>query len=182
MTNSKSILKDYIIVVDNVMTNHVCDIIIEEYKDCDKCIIKNNISMIDISFNHDIMNENLEKRKRIDRLIVCSIDRILFKLRSKKCFNKCKIKCDSGYTLLKIENKSSFIEREHFNFLKENLLTCFIQLDNMDEECQFSFFGGETQIKLKKGSAIVFPSNFVFEYKINSQTEKKKNYIITWLR
>ena len=158
MINSKTILKDHILIVENVMTNFVCDMIINEYQNNDK-----------------ILNEN-----HIEELIFCSISRIIFNLRLSKNFGLSLFDKDLGYTLLKM-SPNHLIKTEYLNLDKLSSLSCSIQLNENYEGGEFAFFDRELMIKTKPGSAIVFPSNFMYPHEIMPVIKGTRYSIVTWL-
>jgi hypothetical protein len=179
MINSNAVLKDYILIIENVMTKFVCDMIINEYENCDEWDCLSDYYKIDISSNNSI-DKNTTNRNNIDKLISCSIVRILFNLKITENFRTCGIQQDSGYTLLKISSKY-FTENMNLNDNKAESLSCSIQLNEDYDGGEFSFFDREMMIRTKPGSAIVFPSNFMYPHEIMPVIRGTRYSIITWL-
>jgi predicted 2-oxoglutarate/Fe(II)-dependent dioxygenase YbiX len=169
-------LIDFINVYDNIITSFVCDLILKEYQNSNEWNYNNDIQSIFLTDENTIKN-NLLHRSEIDKLIQCSIFRINSELMKKYNFDwRMYPKSDSGYTLIK-QGNNNFYRTNFFN----SKYFCFISLN--DDYCggEYSFFDGEIKINLKKGSAIIFPSNFLYNYKILPVTFGFNHFIFTSL-
>ena len=65
-------------------------------------------------------------------------------------------------------------------------LTCIINLNDEYKGGELSFFDNQKKneilkINLKKGSAVFFPSNFLYPHKINPVLEGNRYSIVSWL-
>ena len=69
---------------------------------------------------------------------------------------------------------------DHFD-LNPRILSCSLILNDNYEGGNFSFFGGEYIVKKKKGSAVVFPSNFCFPHAVVPVSNGDRHSIITWV-
>ena len=71
-------LQDYIVILQNIISDELCDIVLAEYKNCDDWIIAaiaggerldiRNCRTIGLSFN-EVIQKNQEPRKKIDTTI-----------------------------------------------------------------------------------------------------------------
>jgi hypothetical protein len=183
-------LKEYIKVFDGVISNDICDLILNEYADSNEWYhtltgsghdpSARNCSVIGISHSESI-SKNEEKRKYIDeQLFNCVSDSI--KLYEKEFPNiNLEIKEDSGYELLKYTEGQFYVE--HTDSFKEmpRALTWILSLNDDYDGGEISFFSRELTYKLKKGSIIMFPSNFMYPHEIREITNGTRYSIITWI-
>jgi predicted 2-oxoglutarate/Fe(II)-dependent dioxygenase YbiX len=180
-------LKDYIITIDNAITPALSNAVLDEYKkssDWINAVIKNgedlnvrNCQTIGISFE-SIISKNLETRKKLDSYLFISASNVIQKYN--KQFSHCNIEQDSGYELLKYEVGGFY--REHKDSFKDRprAVSCSFALNDDYEGGEFAFFDRELVYKLKKGSCIMFPSNFMYPHEIMPVTNGTRYSIITW--
>ena len=180
-------LKDYIVVVPDVVPLELCDAVLAEYKNCDDWInagIKNgenlnirNCQTIGISFS-SIIEKNQETRQKIDQELFSSASKAIQQYN--KQFTRCNIEQDSGYDLLKYE--ASQFYTTHTDSFKDRprAVSCSFMLNDDYEGGEFAFFGRELVYNLKKGSCIMFPSNFMYPHEIMPVTSGTRYSIVTW--
>jgi len=179
-------LKDYIIVVPDIVPLALCDSILAEYKNCDgwyNAVVRSgenlkirNCQSIEIS-RTDSIEKNKEVRQQIDKDMFACASKSIIKYNNKF---SCLIEEDSGYDLLKYEvggfysqHKDSFKERPR-------TISCSFALNDDYEGGEFAFFDRELVYKLKKGSCIMFPSNFMYPHEIMPVTSGTRYSIVTW--
>lgn len=180
-------LKDYIVVVPDVVPAELCDAVLAEYKGCDNWIvatIKNgenlnvrNCQTIGISFS-GIIEKNKELRQKLDQeLFGCAANAIK---EYKKHFVNCSIEQDSGYNLLKYEVGNFYTT--HTDSFKDmpRAVSCSFALNDDYEGGEFAFFNREVVYNLKKGDALMFPSNFMYPHEIMPVTSGTRYSIVTW--
>jgi predicted 2-oxoglutarate/Fe(II)-dependent dioxygenase YbiX len=181
-------LKDYILVIKNCISKKLSDDILKEYKDSgewinatidDGKIIKNirNCETIFLSSNSTI-EKNFIKRKKIDNELFKCTNKIIKKY--KKKFKNIHVDEDSGYELLKYD-KFNFYS-EHVDSFKKipRSISCSLILNDDFKGGEFSFFNKKILYDLKKGSAIVFPSNFLYPHSILPVKKGTRFSIVTW--
>jgi predicted 2-oxoglutarate/Fe(II)-dependent dioxygenase YbiX len=181
-------LKDYILVLENIIPENLCDDILNEYKNSkewkDALIVKNTLSKetrncfsIQISLN-EIIEKNKNIRKTLDdKVFECSKKAIE---KYNKKFNYVHISKDSGYDLLKYEKGGFYIQ--HVDSFTEipRTISCSFILNNDFKGGEFSFFDNEIIYSLKKGSAIMFPSNFLYPHSVLPVIDGTRYSIVTW--
>ena len=185
-------LKDYIVIVNNALPHSLCDSILKEYANSNEWdqakINVNNKIIIDKDrrncFNiliseNEVISKNFDIRKKIDSVIFKCIGKLCKKYLKK--FNRFKISNDSGYQLLKYE-KNSFFE-EHVDSYSDihRTLSCSLILNDNFKGGEFSFFNKKIIYSLKKGSAILFPSNFMYPHSVLPVKNGIRYAIVTWL-
>jgi predicted 2-oxoglutarate/Fe(II)-dependent dioxygenase YbiX len=185
-------LKDYIVIVDNALSHSLCDAILKEYAyskewKTGSINVENKVSVdknkrnchtIFISDNETIY-KNFSIRKKIDEQIFKSVGKacsVYFKK-----FKNFRISKDSGYELLKYEKNGFFEEHVDSYSYAHRTLSCSLILNNNFEGGEFSFFNEQIIYSLKKGSAIFFPSNFMYPHSILPVKNGIRYSIVTWL-
>jgi Rps23 Pro-64 3,4-dihydroxylase Tpa1-like proline 4-hydroxylase len=180
-------VKNYIKIFENIISDELCDRILSEYANSDQWsdskiadgLHKNirNCKIINISFD-DIINQNQNIRKKIDDDIYSEVSKIISLLN--KEYIQLKATQDSGYDLLKYEEDGFYTQ--HTDSFKEmnRAISCSLCLNDDYDGGEFAFFDRTLKYKLKKGSVITFPSNFMYPHEILPVTKGTRYSIITW--
>ena len=183
-------LEQYIHVFDNILSEELCDMIFEEYANSDEWVDtlvgpernlnKNvrNCRQLLLS-DSEVIKNNHDKRLKIDKMIHESVNKVIREYT--KIHENFSIDIDTGYTLLKYEEGEFYIEHTDSFKQQQRSLSCSIHLNEDYMGGEFAFFGREMMIRSKKGSAIVFPSNFMYPHEVMPVTQGTRYSIITWL-
>jgi len=176
----------YIKVYDNIISNELCDQIIEEFKDDDW---KRSGIGKDSEINDEIRNcfsiamykayvKNPTYRIELDKKIFHSMSKALQNYTAD--FANLNVVDDTGYDLLRYTEGQFYVQ--HVDSFKDQnrALTCSLILNDDYEGGEFAFFDREMKFKLKKGQAIMFPSNFMFPHEILPVKSGTRYSIITW--
>lgn len=180
-------LHDYIVVFEDVIPQNLCDSILEEFKDesewknteiaggLDKTV--RNAKTIVISYPH-VVEKNFKVRQKLDTCIFNSAGSAIKQYNEK--FSLCRIQQDSGYELLRYEEGCFYVQ--HTDSYKENprAVSCSFALNDDYDGGEFAFFDRELVYRLKKGSCIMFPANFMYPHEIMPVTRGVRYSIITW--
>lgn len=182
-------IEDYIVVFEDVMTHNLCDAIVEEFKNEEEWepttignngTLDENIRFADtilISYPH-VIEKNPKVRSKLDRYVFVSAKLSIEKYNRK--FPKAFIEQDSGYQLLRYK-KGNFYKQHTDNFLKHpRSVSCSFALNDDYEGGEWGFFDRQKVIKVPKGSAIMFPSNFMYPHEIMPVTNGIRYSLITW--
>jgi predicted 2-oxoglutarate/Fe(II)-dependent dioxygenase YbiX len=180
-------LKDYILVVPDIVPLELCDSVLSEYENCDDWIdavtaagrsdAERQCSTIGISF-HNILEKNKNIRQKLDQELFKSAANAINTYRT--LFNNCYIKEDSGYDLLRYKTEQFYSEHKDSYKDRPRAVSCSFALNDNYEGGEFAFFGRELVYKLKKGSCIMFPSNFMYPHEIMPVTNGTRYSIVTW--
>lgn len=100
--------------------------------------------------------------------------------RYKEVYPEVLVATDSGYELLRYGVGGHLVQHVDSYDLKPRVLSMSLTLNEDYEGGEWSFFGGEYVIKPKAGSALVFPSNFMYPHGILPITKGTRYSIITW--
>lgn len=182
-------LEDYIMVVENVVTDALCDAILEEYKDpneWDNSTVGSNANVNleirgakTIGMSHEnIIQKNEKVRRKLDRYMFASAGLASHKYREK--YKTLNISVDSGYDLLWYPVGAGYVE--HTDSFKQfnREVSCSFSLNDDYEGGYWSFWGGKKTLRVPKGSAILFPSNFMYPHQIMPVTKGDRYSIVTW--
>ena len=180
-------LRDYIVVLENIVPDELCDEVLEEYSSDKNWIntVTNGGTMRDIrrcdAINMSdafIIEQNQEKRKIIDdKLFVCAGEAI--KKYNEK-FKHARVQGDSGYTLLRYQEGEFYSEHTDHFLQTPRIVSCSFTLNDDFEGGEFKFFNREFICKPPKGSALMFPSNFLYPHEITPVVKRVRYSIITW--
>lgn len=188
-TGSSKTLKDFIKVFDNALSPEFCDHLINEYEDEEWTHTltgsghdpnARNCSVIPIS-HQEFISRNPEVRQEIDQYLYEAVHAHLEKYAS--CFpdSDLEIQEDSGYELLKYNVGQFYVQHTDSFKTSPRALTVIISINDDYEGGEFCFFNRELSYKLKKGSILMFPSNFMYPHEIAKVTKGVRYSVITWL-
>ena len=187
--NPSSTLEQYIHVFDNILTNELCDEILSEYvnsgewsdtlvgggvvsktmRNCDQILLS----------CPNIISKNYEKRKKIDEMIHESVREVINKYH--ECHNDFDISIDTGYQILRYQEGGFYVQHTDSFKEQQRSVSCSLHLNDDYEGGNFGFFDGQMQVRAGKGSAVMFPSNFMFPHEIMPVIKGTRYSIITWL-
>jgi predicted 2-oxoglutarate/Fe(II)-dependent dioxygenase YbiX len=183
-------LTDYIHVFKNLLSDELCDKIVNEYKDSESWRAgvvheeyktnARNCDLISISLN-EIIEKNLEIRRAIDQELFSSVSLAINKY--KELHPSCVFRKDTGYDLLRYKTGQyikSHIDIGKTDSMMARQISCSVALNNEYEGGEFSFFDNELAYILKKGDIIMFPSGFMYPHEILPITSGTRYSIITW--
>lgn len=183
-------IHDYILVLDNIVTDALCDAILKEFNaqdEWEKTVVGLNggtvaehvrsADTIIISYPH-VIERNLAVRQKLDKYLFTSAGLAIKKYREK--FPECTIQEDSGYELLRYKEGQFYTQHTDSFKDRPRAVSCSFALNDDYEGGEWGFFNRETVIKAPKGSAILFPSNFMYPHEIMPVTRGVRYSIITW--
>ncbi len=181
-------LKDYILILEDIIPQKLCDNILKEYKDSSEwqhaLLYENNIDkkirnckILKMSFN-EVINKNKDVRKMLDDDVFQCANKSI-KIYNEK-FKQANISKDTGYQLLKYEKGGFYTQHvDSFTNTPRTISCSFILNDNF-KGGEFSFFDNKIIYHLKKGSAILFPSTFLYPHSVLPVIDGSRYSIVTW--
>lgn len=180
-------LQEYIVVIQNIIPDELCDAVLAEYQNCNDWInavtgsgenLKvRNCMTIGLSFS-SVIEKNFEVRQSIDKELFLYATKAIHEYRNK--FSDCKIERDYGYDLLKYSEGEFYIQHTDSFLGRPSAVSCSFALNDEYVGGEFAFFDRELVYKLKKGSCIMFPSNFMYPHEIMPVTSGQRYSIVTW--
>ena len=184
-------LKQHIVYIKDLVPKELRDAIATEYYGSsdwadtsvgkEKIVDKTTRGAMTISLSiPPVIGKNEAVRKDIDqRLFECANKAIIT---YKQSFPLCEIEQDTGYELLKYETGFGYVQHTDSFHIHPREISCSIALNDDYEGGEFAFFDGQVSYKQEAGSALLFPSNFMFPHQVNKVTNGKRYSIITWFR
>ena len=183
-------LSNFIKVYENIVDVDLCDFIINEYKDDNwkdarvggskEMKTENkvrNCCNINIS-NKSVIDVNIINRKKIDDLMFRCSGTAIQKYITE--FPELIVESDYGYNLLRYQEGGFYIQHTDSYKKEQRAVSCSFCLNDNYEGGEFAFFNKTLKFKLKKGSVIMFPSNFMFPHEILQVTKGTRYSIVTW--
>jgi predicted 2-oxoglutarate/Fe(II)-dependent dioxygenase YbiX len=182
-------LEDFVQVFDNVLSPENCNLILNEYQNSSEWLDTltgngqvskdtRNCTEISISSQH-ILEQNFDVRKNLDSIVFESVKNVITNYNN--LIPTFRIDIDTGYQLLRYKKGEFYIQHTDSFKEQQRSLSCSIQLNEDYEGGEFAFFDREMMIRTKPGSAIVFPSNFMYPHEIMPVIKGTRYSIITWL-
>jgi len=182
-------LKDYILVLEDIIPEELCDAILNEYENSNEWLDTmvggkghinkeiRNCTTIEMSLN-ELIEKNKHVRKILDDKVFECAKKAIEKYNEK--FKQAHISKDSGYQLLKYE-KGGFYTQHVDSFTNTpRTISCSFTLNDNFNGGEFSFFDNKNIYSLKKGSAIMFPSNFLYPHSVLPVINGTRYSIVTW--
>jgi predicted 2-oxoglutarate/Fe(II)-dependent dioxygenase YbiX len=185
-------LDKYIKVFDNLLSPSLCNSIVSEYKDDSEW---EDARLISYSNTEHLVDKSIRCVQQIgisanqviekNKIVRSALDSELFSAASKVISNyntliECRIEKDSGYDLLRYDIGGFY--KMHTDSATDIMrtLSCSFSLNDDYEGGEWGFWDREITIKLPKGAAILFPSNFMYPHEIMSVTKGTRYSVITW--
>lgn len=183
-------LLDYVVVVEGALEAHFCDQIIGEYGDSSEwkdgqvglasevVPSQRNAQVIKLSDN-DSIRKNKVARMTIDSSLYNASRAVVRQYQ--RIFPHCLLSEGSGFELLRYQTGGFY--RTHTDSFQRapRMLACSFALNDDFEGGNWSFLGGLKELSPAKGSAVLFPSNFMFPHAIQTITSGTRYSIITWM-
>lgn len=180
-------LEDFIITFNDIIDDDLCDSILKEYMNCNwsKTLVgtgvvdvkTRNVDTIGISYDSAI-SLNPQVRKKIDDLIFECAGKAIEKYN--EMVPEAKIEEDTGYELLRYKEGQFYTQHTDSFKARPRAVSCSFALNDDYEGGEWGFFDNKIKIKPKKGSVVMFPSNFMYPHQINTVTKGTRYSIITW--
>jgi len=181
-------IEDYVVVLENAVPEELCDQILNEYRDgndwypstissgtSNKDVRNNDIIGISIA---EVIDRNYEVRKELDTKIFNCTNKAINEYNKK--FPLAMIQQDTGYDLLRYKTGGFYVEHTDSFMQQPRAVSCSIALNNDYEGGEWAFWNREKTYNVKKGSIIMFPSNFMYPHEIMPVTSGTRYSIITW--
>jgi predicted 2-oxoglutarate/Fe(II)-dependent dioxygenase YbiX len=181
-------LTDYIRVFENIVPNELCDAILREFSDEEEwqqTVVANgkvhsdirSAETVVISYPH-VIEKNVGVRKKLDLEIFNSASTAITKYNEK--FPLARIQEDSGYEMLRYKEGQFYTEHTDSFKDRPRAVSCSFALNDEYEGGEWAFFNREKIIKVPKGAAVLFPSNFMYPHEIMPVTKGTRYSIVTW--
>lgn len=181
-------INDYIVVFEDVMTHSLCDAILKEFsneEEWQKTLVGHGevndkirtAETVVISYPH-VIEKNPKVRQKLDKYVFASAGLTIKKYNEK--FPLCRIEEDSGYEMLRYKEGQFYTQHTDSFKLRPRAVSCSFALNDDFEGGEWGFFDREKVLKAPKGSAVLFPSNFMYPHEIMPVTKGVRYSVITW--
>ena len=185
--HSSDSLSDYIQVFDNIVPDDLCQEILAEYAPNGSWkatqvaggVTDRNVRNVDsIGLSLPENTTYSAKRKWLDdELFKCAALAIR---KYNDVFPEAHIEQDSGYELLRYQTGQFYKQHTDSFKLHPRAVSCSFALNDDYDGGEWGFWNQKSVLKVKKGSVIMFPSNFMYPHEIMPVTKGTRYSIITW--
>ena len=181
-------INDYIVVFENALTNALCDAVLKEFSNEDewnKTAVgggERNSSIrsaetVVMSYPH-VMAKNPKVRQKLDQYVFSSAADVIRRYNEK--FPLCRIEEDSGYEILRYKEGQFYTQHTDSFKARPRAVSCSFALNDDYEGGEWGFFDREIVMRVPKGAAVLFPSNFMYPHEIMPVTKGTRYSVITW--
>jgi Rps23 Pro-64 3,4-dihydroxylase Tpa1-like proline 4-hydroxylase len=182
-------LKGFIQVFENIVSLDLCDRIVSEYRGDENWqeasvgpgVINDTVRRVNTIKIDDpyIIHKNFNKRQKLSFELS---EAMFFSMQKyQKIAPAMVAEMNSGYELLRYQEGDFYKEHTDSYVSNPRHVSCSFLLNDDYEGGEFAFLNREFKIKAKKGSVIMFPSNFMFPHEILPVIKGTRYSIITWL-
>ena len=185
-------LQDYIKVFENIVPLDLCDALRNEFADSgewvDTAITAGGVyGSVDKSVRsattivlsrQDVLDKNREVRMRLDTGLFRAAGYAVQQYAD--LYPLSGITKDTGYELLRYETGQFFTQHTDSSEKYNRCISCSLILNDEYEGGEFAFFDREFIPKTPKGSALLFPSNFMFPHEIMPVLSGTRYSVVTW--
>lgn len=190
-SNVSENLLDYIQVIDNIIPEQLCDMILDEYQNqsndwepakVGQGVVNDKVRNVETIIIDD--NSILHKNFNVRHQIVTQLNGVMFFVinKYKRLFAPgLESQRNSEFALLKYSEGCFYKEHTDSFAALSRHIAISLHLNDDYEGGEFGFYNGKHKIKAKKGSAIIFPSNFMYPHEIFPVTKGTRYSIITWI-
>jgi predicted 2-oxoglutarate/Fe(II)-dependent dioxygenase YbiX len=179
-------IEDYIIVEKNVVPLDLCEALLQEYKNSKEWrkaitfgglnLNIRNVQEVGISDAYTIEKNKLLRKKLDNELFLCAGKAIQTYVNK---FSLVSIKEDTGYQLLQYGEGQFYSQHiDSCNIKRE--VSCSFALNDDYGGGEWGFFDRKIVMRAPKGSALMFPSNFMYPHEIMPVTKGERYTVITW--
>ena len=183
-------LRPYVQVLDKVLRPEFCDQLIAEFAESDEWQLARagmhsevnrdvrNVDAVDLS-HPQVLRKNPQMRQSLEEALLNATRKTLRHYQA--LFPSCRIVQGQSFELLRYRTGGFY--RTHTDSFKKipRTLSCSYALNDDFEGGDWSFFHGEYQLRLPKGSVVVFPSNFMFPHEILEVKQGTRYAVVTWM-
>lgn len=183
-------LQDYIKVFENIVPLGLCDALCNEFADSGEWV-DTAIGSSYESVNKSVRSATAIAMSRqevigVNRAVRSQLDAGLFRAvgsaiqQYSDLYPLSGITKDSGYELLRYETGQFFTQHTDSSEMFNRCISCSLILNDDYEGGEFAFFDRKMIAKTPKGSALLFPSNFMFPHEIMPVLSGTRYSVVTW--
>jgi predicted 2-oxoglutarate/Fe(II)-dependent dioxygenase YbiX len=183
-------LQDYIKVFENIVPLDLCDALCNEFVNSDEWVdtaIGSSYETVNKSIRsataiamsrQEVIDRNREVRAQLDASLFKAVGSAIQQYAD--LYPLSGITKDSGYELLRYETGQFFTQHTDSSEKYNRCISCSLILNDEYDGGEFAFFDRKIISKTPKGSAILFPSNFMYPHEILPVTSGTRFSVVTW--
>jgi predicted 2-oxoglutarate/Fe(II)-dependent dioxygenase YbiX len=186
-------IKDYIKVFENIVPPDLCDALHNEFADSDEwedTVITSggvyesvdksirSATTIGLSRQH-VIDKNKKVRAQLDAELFNAVGNAIQQYAN--IYPHTGISKDSGYDMLRYQTGQFYIQHVDSTTDYNRSVSCSLILNDGYEGGEFAFFDRKIIINPPKGSALLFPSNFMFPHEVLPVLSGTRYAVVTWL-
>jgi predicted 2-oxoglutarate/Fe(II)-dependent dioxygenase YbiX len=182
-------LDSHILNIKNVLSEELCSSILEEYENSEVWVqaTVGSDATVDKSVR-SLRTASISEKSVVEKnpVVRSSIDSSLFEAAGKamkeysSVFPHCRLSEDCGYSLLRYGIGEYYKEHVDASSSIPRTLSCSFGISDEYEGGEFSFFDRSLTLRLNKGDALLFPSNFMYPHQILPVTKGVRHSVVTW--
>jgi predicted 2-oxoglutarate/Fe(II)-dependent dioxygenase YbiX len=183
-------LRPYVVVLEKVLSSEFCDQLMAEFATSNEWQSARigaqaevdrdtrNVDVIELS-KRSILQKNAKVRSKIEQTLLAAGFNAVRHYQG--LFPFCRIVEGQGFELLRYHPGGFY--RTHTDSFKRvpRSLSCSFALNDDFGGGDWSFFCGDYALRPPKGSAVLFPSNFLFPHEILEVTGGTRYAVVTWM-
>jgi predicted 2-oxoglutarate/Fe(II)-dependent dioxygenase YbiX len=183
-------LRQYVVVLENVLSADFCDQLMAEFATSDEWKFARvggqaevdrdtrNVDVIELS-QRSILQKNATVREVFEQTLYGAGLKAVRHYQA--LFPFCRIVEGRGFELLRYHTGGFY--RTHTDSFKRvpRSLSCSFALNDNFGGGDWSLFCGDYTLRPPKGSAVLFPSNFMFPHEILEVTSGTRYAVVTWM-
>jgi predicted 2-oxoglutarate/Fe(II)-dependent dioxygenase YbiX len=180
-------LLDYIVVVDNIVPPELCDALLNEYSaesawqsgltKAGLDLSSRNVEELGIS-ERCVIDKNATVRNKLDDELFSCAGKAVQAYQAK--FPRVSVQTDSGYRMLRYSIGGFYAQHTDSCAEHNRTMSCSFALNDDYDGGEWRFFDRSVGVKAPKGSAVMFPSNFMYPHEITPVTKGCRYAVVTW--
>jgi predicted 2-oxoglutarate/Fe(II)-dependent dioxygenase YbiX len=182
-------LSQYIVEIPDLVSSQLCYDLIAEYgSDSSWSQAAVGTGAVDTSIRNvqsmgisqpGVMEKNFNTRHALDQRVFSATGQAI--AHYQKLFHWVSIESDSGYDFLRYDTGMFYLQHVDSFKAHPRAVSCSFSINDDYAGGEFAFFDRRLIMKPARGSALLFPSNFMFPHEILPVTTGTRYSIITWL-
>jgi len=185
-------IQDYIKVFEGIVPPDLCDALLNEFSESqewvDTAVGPSHLGLVDksvrsasvIGLSHQhVIDKNREVRSQLDTGLFNAVGNAIQQYAN--TYPYAGISKDSGYELLRYQTGQFYVQHVDSTINHNRSVSCSLILNDGYEGGEFAFFDRQVIVSPPKGSALLFPSNFMFPHEVMPVLSGTRYAVVTWL-
>jgi predicted 2-oxoglutarate/Fe(II)-dependent dioxygenase YbiX len=174
-------LKDYIMVVHDVLTHEQCDKLVHNYKNSEWA--ESTVGNVTGEISVDKTSRNCYDTaicQPLSHQLMCNQADKIIKLYRDNVSDALSTIGNEGFWMLRYDEGGYFHQHVDHGHTNRRLSVSWALNDDY-EGGEWGFFDNEVKFTVPKGGVLMFPSNFIYTHQVNEITKGTRYSIVTWL-